>query len=127
MKNGEIYCDKNKNNYMLIEYPLYTRWKLIPGDNNLRKGTKWGHKEEIREFIETEDLECIYTYNDPVPEASNPNNFNLSGDEARLFLTLLLSQQHKFSGNLLPLLFNLVQRLEAISMVQPPIELKGAQ
>lgn len=141
-KNGDSYGSNDPENiihYLLIEHPLNKNenlksqkakemciewkdlYKLVETDPILNKNTKWLDASEVETFIKKHKL--IYAgdkYPIPAPVPINYNNFNLSGDEARLILTALLSEQMKYSGNMLLFLSNLINRLNEINVNQPP-------
>lgn len=140
LKNGNRYGKPDGSTcYLLIEHPLNRHeelrgpiakemfmewkllWKLVETDPILNKNTKWMTSQEIDAFIVKHKLiDAKNAYHEPAPVPVNNNNFNLSGDEARLILTTLLSESVKYSGNMLPMLLSLVQRLNEININQPP-------
>lgn len=50
------------------------------------------------------------------------NNVSLTGDEARLIMSAMTSEGTMYPGPSLPVVTNLLIKLQSISNVQPPVE-----
>jgi len=119
LKDKTIYSDGQYDYVIIVDPENSYMCRLVSLANG--KATKWVYENEIEEIIKKKRLTPTNNiFYEPAPMPVNNNNFNLSGDEARLILTALLAESIKFSGNMIPMILSLVQRLNEINLNQPP-------
>lgn len=77
------------------------------------------------ETLEFSDFEAYIKNNNIVPFQGlqdliqNPNNFDLTGEEARFLLKTILNENTKIDGNLIFIVFHLVERINNINLQRP--------
>ena len=118
--DGSPHFKYNNKIYMIVPtediHPFFSIIDISQSGQHLDVCKTYLSERELEATIDILKKEGAVSYN-----LNNPNNFNLTGDEARLLIQILTSKDNLYPGNMLIAVAALYQRIFNIHLNQPAL------